>query len=388
MYTISTIPWNITTERSDFAFFECANQISVPMAIGLSSTALGAASLSLFGSSFVLISYLHFSETGGSWTQFFHTNPDDGITSLIALLTLCHYSLSVHTFTSFVPMLYWLLRNDPIPNLAGLCEFRSGWFQVSTGASVLWTAFIAVYLYVLVFHRARVLLHTGKIWVLFNFVSWGLPLLLFLLSFALKGIKQSPLGICTPQEPYLLALWFAPNCLFFVCTMAVYISIHIRLRCDITYDIQSNSGREIPFKYRITLYLIVYVLCWVVDISTYVYSKWNCAPYGMVILAVFLFLLRGFLDALVYTQTNRKLKSFYQGVSCSKLCLWILFSPIVLIPNLLLFLLRKFKQIPWLDGNDPERDSEDEESSASYTEQYTRPPYGEGSSLLFNGMAN
>jgi len=348
------------------------------MAILFSSVALGSAVCSLFGTSFILVSYLRFSSPSGSWTQFFHTNPDDGITALIAFLAFCHYSICLHTITGFAPTLYWLIEGIPLPQLNSYCNFRSGWFQISTGASVLWTACISVYLYLVIFHRTRVLLNTAKIWIVLNFICWGLPILLFLISYSLKGIKQTPLGICTPQEPYLLALWFAPNCTLFILTLLIYIFIHIRLSGNAPNDIQANP-REIPFKFRITLFFIVYLVCWVVDISTYIYSHWyHCVPFGMITISVFLFLMRGFMDAAVYTLTTSKLRSHYKGISFYKLVIWVLLAPFIVIPNIVYFLYRKFKQIQCFDERGSgESSDEDSDSSNSYGSIH-------GSSLLYN----
>jgi len=293
--------------------------------------------LSLFGSSFMLSSYFLIANTRKSWTSYFRANPNEGISGLVAFLALGDYLWAINVIVTYI----LLISENGVTYFT--CILLRGWWQIAAGSTVCWTACIAFYLYLVIFNVGSVFRQSQKIWWIFHIFCWGLPTACYMILLGVQTIVKSKLGLCFPSEPWHFYLWFGPNTLVFVMTTVIYIVIFIKIRNKTTLNI--NTTHELP-RLRVTLYLLVFVICWFLDIIAFLISYGtNCIPFGLTLIYSILLQLQGLFDALVYGFSNRELIRQYKDEKIYVIFLHILVSPVVLIPLMIHHIFMRCREI-------------------------------------------
>eukprot|EP01125_Pyxidicula_operculata_P017751 TRINITY_DN6256_c0_g1_i1.p1 TRINITY_DN6256_c0_g1~~TRINITY_DN6256_c0_g1_i1.p1 ORF type:complete len:341 (+),score=13.97 TRINITY_DN6256_c0_g1_i1:31-1053(+) len=271
------------------------------------SVALSGHVISLFGSSFML-------------SSFFRYGSGRGYSYLVAFLAFSDYlgSLSV-----LVSMAYLLYFKDTTMTA---CVLFRGLFQIFSGSTVVWTAIIAFYVYIVIFNHCTHFRETTPFWVVSHIIGWGFHTIFFVVTLIIpESIKKTDFGICFPVEPWHIALWLAPNMALFAFVLVVYVVMLVKIRRDRVLQIATRSFGVIK---RVSLYLLVFLVCWAIEWVAYFIALFlPCIPWWLTIIYGFLPTLQGLLDALVYGLTNTELKQHYKEISKFKLVLLIIQSP-------------------------------------------------------------
>jgi hypothetical protein len=85
---------------------------------------------------------------------------------------------------------------------------------------------------------------------------------------------------------------------------------------------------------RISLYLLVFIVCWFPDIVVYVVSVYVNAEYFVLMGISYTLLLQGqgFFNVLVFGLTNQKFRQLLKNLGPLKSAAFILLSPILMLP--------------------------------------------------------
>jgi len=191
----------------------------------------------------------------------------------------------------------------------------------------------------------------------FHVVSWGIP---FLQCVAVSPfLKQdSDQRICLPSEPFHLLFWFAPLILAIIIAIIIYAILMIKLSqalsksggryniFSVITEVTSGAG-SVPIGFRLTTYILVFIICWTLNILSYLlqYVYSNCTIFILLVIADSLLQLQGFLDCVVYGITNKQLRRVFFKLNFFKRIGIIIFAPILVPYSLLYFIYRQLYHI-------------------------------------------
>jgi len=300
----------------------------------LALTLLGAL-LSLFGSSFMLVSMTLFGK-------------GRGISRLVSFLAFGDFGSAILAAISASI----LLTFPEIYTLSVCIVLRALW-QFFAASTVFFTSCISFYLCKVLYNlTSPVQRKISKIeWIVYTFISWGVPVLFVIITVATKSVSQGDLGLCYPREPYHMFFWFFPNLFAYLIAVFTYIFIvqHMmkkRVHSSFWSLLGSLGNLTMPVHYRISLYLLVFVFCWLLDYVTFLIS-WldtadkNCQIFGLAATYSFLLQSQGALNAIVYGITNRQFREFYSAKGFYRVVVLLILSPLLVIPSILYHLLKK-----------------------------------------------
>jgi len=256
---------------------------------------------------------------------------------------------------------YTMLISKSTDYTFDVCVFLRVVYQFFGGSTIFWTACISIYLYRCVFtvtlskrtsRHERISQKQDKIlMVFFHLISWGTPFVFCVLLIVKREVVQDKsTGLCFPKGVAHVYNWFLPLCVGFTCSLIVYLCLMVKLRSSMTWMIILKGFREqtLSLPFRISLYLLVFIVCWALDFTQYFVITFNYdeeekehpLPHmpnsiaALVTAAYVLKMSQGTLDTLVYGVANKEVRKTYSDKL--KLCFVILiFAPILVIPCLL-----------------------------------------------------
>jgi len=372
---------------SVLAFTECYQSVQNNRLTIMTSIICGSI-FSMFGSSFVLSSYLSVirsSGVTGTWSGYF--NRYEGINLLVALLALSDYLFSVNCITT-----YFLLLFDHNAYTNTVCVIFRGWFQISEASSFLITVCIAIYLRALIINQVDLVRESPRYWVSFVLFSWGIPIGGTFILIGLRKVVPSNFGPCFPQQDYYMYLWLLPLQLPFLYNFVTFIYLSYVLYDKrknlepISPDIEDLSI-DIRTEVRMILYIFIYILCWGLDFAvwmSYYYFK-ICIPYELVIFSCFTHYIQGFLNCMVYGFTNRNIREFISSKIFLAIIFNILIAPIAIWPKAILFIIFQIKnsflpvEKPYIEYTT----GDDSSSLIKNTISPTAPPSGDINPILY-----
>lgn len=297
----------------------------------ISLLALISSTISMFGSSYMLLSYFLFST---------RKNP---LSKLVAWLAFADYLVSLNNIIKTS-----IIYADPDWYVWPLCVSMRVYFQLTAGATCGYTTCIAFFLWrSLWFHKTRV---RRWEWALFHGLSWGIPLVCVVGLVSGDLLTQSPnLYLCFPKKPWHIILWFAPVLASFGLNLLFYLLIIYRIRKikrEQKAYLHATQYHEVSTKLskvilRFSFYLLVFFVCWVFDVLTYVVGTIDpsCGAIIFTILYSILLNLQGGLDFLVYGVTNDNIyKRFTSRSTVVHSLFEFCLSPLLVFPAFLIYL--------------------------------------------------
>jgi len=257
-------------------------------------------------------------------------------------------------------------------------------FQIFAGSTIFWCAAISIYvcrevttssrqeeLVPLTYGSLRKLkkesakLEREKIlaWVGYLLLGYSLPVAGTIINIVGDQIYQAENGLCFPRDPWHWIFWFIPNAAGIVVTLVCFLIIQRDFRKrKITASFwdfwRSDRNLAMPAHYRISLYLVVMMTCWPLDILNFLLATlFNFTPCQLFPLSVAystILQLQGALNALVFAITNRQFRDYYETTTPGKLFLFVVFSPITLWIELFGAIGRGFKPVSVSSEDDQE----------------------------------
>jgi len=298
---------------------------------------LGAAALSLFCASFMLITIFLFGKRRG-------------MSKLINYLALGDWGWSLTVCISHI-----ILFTDTDIYTPNVCKTFRLFFQFFGGSTVFWTTCISVYLYKCVFHPPVTNNTSGNIiqtsdqqetqerktFLIFHLISWGVPLIFVIILLWKKEIVQDhSLHLCFPTMWPHFTMWFLPICICFASCVIVYILLMFKLRSMMSWRFIFQGFREqtLALPFRISLYLLVFFTCWGLDITQYIIvsahgedTVFGPRMFALVVTYNILLQSQGTLDLLIYGVANKEVRKNYSGKKILSILIFLL-SPILVIP--------------------------------------------------------
>eukprot|EP01112_Ceratiomyxa_fruticulosa_P020579 TRINITY_DN7051_c0_g1_i1.p1 TRINITY_DN7051_c0_g1~~TRINITY_DN7051_c0_g1_i1.p1 ORF type:complete len:307 (-),score=9.09 TRINITY_DN7051_c0_g1_i1:150-1070(-) len=263
---------------------------------------LSASTLSLLGAGAIMVNYL------------FYTNKSQILYKLIFFLSLADFFGSLFIFVSqsllFGTAYYALTYSH------GLCIFFRAGINLFFVSSFLWTVSISIHIWVCAQQRAQIPI------LFFHLVSWGLSAVMTLVLIGGKFIEVEPdTHWCHPDPIAKWLLWFTPLVGSFLCNSLFYFlsirrfkveSVDVENSRDIAILARNVRQKKLQWKIkkRLTLYLLVFALCWIWDVVNQILRGFNIEPpYILVLLQSIFSPMQGFLNFLVYGMNSRMFKS-------------------------------------------------------------------------------
>jgi len=179
-----------------------------------------------------------------------------------------------------------------------ICVFFRCVIQYGYLSSFMWTSCIALFLYGATNQAGE---SRTKV-ILMHIVSWGLPAIIIIILLAGNAVIESDAGWCHTKSPYQWSLWFTPMLLSFIFNMMMYIMTLKKFT-------SSNAGRgqkmiNNNIQKRVTIYLLIFILCWFCDIVDHIIEDIHCSFYILWLLQNITTPLQGFCNFLVYGITT------------------------------------------------------------------------------------
>jgi len=229
---------------------------------------------------------------------------------------------------------YSVLLYDPYLSNKAMCITFRAIYQIFGGATIFWTACVALYVYVSIFQEPQWLKNHTNMWRFFHIWSWGVPTVFFLCTLAIPDSLKYTLidnqnQYCLNAEPkalYNIIFWITPNFLTYVFTAVVYFIFLRKLQ-----GILLRNRTPIPQK--VTLYLLVYLICWIGDMVVRIWHViTGCVPFFLHWIGVLLLpTLMGFFDALVYWFTRSEIRNQIVQNGVFTFVLSVVLSPLTLL---------------------------------------------------------
>eukprot|EP01100_Stratorugosa_tubuloviscum_P013996 TRINITY_DN7247_c0_g1_i1.p1 TRINITY_DN7247_c0_g1~~TRINITY_DN7247_c0_g1_i1.p1 ORF type:complete len:362 (-),score=55.66 TRINITY_DN7247_c0_g1_i1:20-1105(-) len=294
---------------------------------------------SLFGSSFMSLSYMMFGK-------------GNTLSKMIAILAFGDYFWACCSTVSFAI----LLINNYFSDTYGLI-YRL-FLQIFSSFTVFWTFFICIELNIMFENIVRVntkgILHHLSKWnskdrrICYLSISCSLPIFFCLLDSICKFCRDNTILLVYPNQPCHAALWFAPLIVCYAITFFMYLFLLYRIKVHFNRSNPSENFRQktIFLVLRFTLYLLIFLICWSLDFITHFLKILNIPQtdnqlYSRMYTAYMIVLqLQGFLDAIVYGFTNKEFRIKLKQISPIKLILVFLFGPFLVIPFGIYFLIK------------------------------------------------
>jgi len=244
---------------------------------------LASSCLSVFGSAAIIINYIFFA------------NKTQPLYKLILFLSVADFGGSL--FISISQILLFLHHFDDLPYGIDLCRVLRAFINFFFVSSFFWTSAIALHIYVSSRQKAQIPLY----W--FHMVCWGLPGIGTVIVVAAGMITQEKDGAWCSLNPLGHWLfWYGPLLVSFVWNIVLYILI-IRF-----YRGGQGAERKMmknKIKVRVTLYILVFFICWVWDLVDFVAYELHHPNFWLDLLTSTFMPLQGFLNFLVYGVSSR-----------------------------------------------------------------------------------
>jgi len=254
------------------------------------SVNLGSSALSLFGSLAIIFNYIFFS------------NKSQLLYKLIFYLSVADFGGSLSICISQL-----LLIADPDGYSLTLCKLFRACINFFFVSSFMWTSAISLHIFVSSKQRAQI----PQVW--FHLVCWGIPSIstTVLVSAQMIELEQES-GWCHLKPVATWTLWFSPLIISFLFDAVLYFLILFRYynppnTTSLSYMNERQRKLQLKTKKRITLYLFVFFLCWIWDITNNLISLINPhkSIYWLWVLQSLFMPLQGFLNFLVYGLSSR-----------------------------------------------------------------------------------
>jgi len=291
--------------------------------------ALCAATISFFGSSFMLVTIQCFGKR-------------KGLSQLIIFLAFADWGWSLSVIIG-----HTILFLDTSAYTYHVCVFFRVLHQFFGGSTVFWTTCISLFLYRCVFTTAinpnnstySPTVRTTQDKILFFFfhvISWGTPATFCVVIVASRQmIQDEKTRLCFPNTMQHFSMWFLPIIICFICSVIVYALLMIRLRSTMTwkYIFKGLRDQTLSLPFRISLYLIVFFVCWSLDITQYLILSFNedAHIFPLIVAYNIMLMSQGTLDVLVYGLANKEMRKNYTEKLCFCFTL-LIFSPLLVIP--------------------------------------------------------
>jgi len=300
---------------------------------------LFASILSMFGSAFILVSFFLFGK-------------GKGLTRLVIFLALGDFGWSVTVVMNNILLLKYGSVNDT------LCYFFRGAFQFFAGSTVLWTLWIAFYLYVTVFRTKSITASEKEkeqkqdtvMMVIFHITAWGEPLAILVYCYSAKIFARSGdgIGLCYPNSTLIhFWSWFFPIILSFAVSVIVYTLLVAKL-AKITswkfiFKTFTRHTTTLSLPFRVSVYLLIFLVCWSLDLVQFVlsYTTPN-SERDYIILVIYSILLQsqGAFDCIVYGLSNKELRNQHAlfietwgKLGPLLMTIFVLLCPLLVIPT-------------------------------------------------------
>jgi len=290
--------------------------------------------LSLFGSSFMLIT-------------IFMYGKKKGLSQMIVYLALGDWGWSLTVVVRNILLLIYKESSYE------MCVGFRVMVQFFGGSTVFWTTCISFFLYRCVFSKesakdSRVFQVEQKILAAcFHIISWGIPLAFCITLISRGDFSQEPvLKTCFPKEKPHFYMWFLPILVCFGVSVTVYAKLMLRLRNTMSWRliVQGFRDQSLSLPFRISLYLLVFFVCWGLDFAQYIVitfsTRFGVVPpkstslFAVTIAYNVMLQSQGVLDFLVYGIANKEVRKRYSDRKW--FCLGMFFlSPILVVPCIL-----------------------------------------------------
>ena len=303
------------------AAFECQTVFSYEDIRTAHCFSLVSAFLSLWGSALMIVAH-------------FGLGSASSLRTLVAGLALADYVVAVVNIVKGSMIIFTPEAFQP-----WLCVTTRVLWQTAAGASIGYTCSIGIYVVYCLLRRAIVA--PAPLVVALHALSWGVPLALVLPMVPAGLIHQSSSTLlCYPQQTYHIVFWFLPVVLGILFTFLLVFGIVVRL-VMVSRQLHASGFSQLQLRSlagRFSLYLVVLIVAWSVDIVNYVTLQVSdCNLLFMIILYSCLVDALGFMDAVVYGVTNtqyrdRVLAMMRHPVGFVVVVVVVLFAPIIAPP--------------------------------------------------------
>eukprot|EP01112_Ceratiomyxa_fruticulosa_P009978 TRINITY_DN261_c0_g2_i2.p1 TRINITY_DN261_c0_g2~~TRINITY_DN261_c0_g2_i2.p1 ORF type:complete len:342 (-),score=23.18 TRINITY_DN261_c0_g2_i2:98-1123(-) len=271
----------------------------------LSKLTLGTGCASLWGASFMVVSFILYSR-------------GKTLSKLVLFLSLCDFFWSSREVALNLIIIY-----RPQLDTYPVCMAFRVVFQLASGSSVLWICCISIYLYLHVLYGEG--FKEEKLMLSYHLLSWGVPILLTVIIFAGGHIPDTPTNlICTPMPYPHMFFWIIPLFVVMLITTFIYVLLIRQLlkkkpdedKESLHHSFRGLSNVNIPpmLLFRLSLYVVVLFVCWTPDIT-----RFTLESFANIHNRVFFFtsgpfmVSQGAFNCLVYGVTNRQLRNRYGG---------------------------------------------------------------------------
>lgn len=174
--------------------------------------------------------------------------------------------------------------------------------------------------------------------ILFHICSLGIPILSGVITASSKVVEQDgDSHLCLPKGIWHLFLWFLPISIAFLWNLIFYGLVFFRIYRIHKFFPKSDISQLASVSMKFSFYLLVFLICWLPDLLYYILV--SIFPHCRIFIASVVFnsllSLLGFLDALVYGFTNRRLRDRFSLYHPKRAILWtaiLIFSPILVLP--------------------------------------------------------
>jgi len=309
-------------------YLGCADSFSDGQVLSFKILDAVSATIGLTGAAFVVNHYLLYSR---------------GLilSRLIFLLSLA--DLGATFFMVFSSL--WILIDEDSYNKV-TCSVMRSFIQVFIPASWLITSLIAFYLYRAIVGKRDLFLSEGMadkrgknkkntyiFWALQMF-CWGVPLAISIGLLASDNYKKVDGGWCEPKRPYQYIVWdfflfiaFVWNAFFYTLISFCMVYRHKKFGRGI------KTGYCFRMQGRLTLFLLVYIVCWLPSLISHLALLGDCKIFWILILKNCLAPSQGFFNCIVYSLSNRQVRGMYKWYMIP---FAVLVSPFMVIPIMVL----------------------------------------------------
>jgi len=140
-----------------------------------------------------------------------------------------------------------------------------------------------------------------------------------------NSIQVTNQGFCSNEMNYELGLWLAPMLFAVLWNLVFYIMIARQVYIVLNAVSESSNVKSDRTKTKVALkfasFLLIFIFCWIIDVWNHIqeYYIGTCPNEALMVLQNLTTPLQGFLNAVVYGLSTRKLrKAFLDLLFCKK----------------------------------------------------------------------
>jgi len=249
--------------------------------LDLYSLNLAASCLSLFGSAAIIINYIIF------------TNKSQLLYKLILFLSVADFGGSLTICISQI--LLFLHTYEGVSYDLDMCKVFRAFVNFFFVSSFFWTAAIALHFWICARQKAQIPMYY------FHLVCWGLPAIFTVILVSAGMITKEGGPWCTNTILGHWLFWYGPLILSFAWNTIAYTLIILHYRGA------DRKRMKKKIKLRVSLYLLVFFVCWVWDMVGFIIQQvaHHPPPLWIELLTSGFMPLQGFLNFLVYGISSR-----------------------------------------------------------------------------------